>query len=476
MKTLIKNGTVVTSSDVFSGDLLIEGQKISGIASKINQEADEIIDARDKYVIPGGIDVHTHFQLPVKGTVSADDFKSGSMSGACGGVTTFVDFAHHAQGESPLDALDNRLKEAEGNTYIDFSLHMGLSEFNEDIFNMIPEFIDRGIPSFKLYMIYAREGWMSDDAAIYTMLEKVREFGGIVIIHAENPFLIDHFTEKYKREGKVNIPWMPRTRPNFVEAEAVRRALYWTEVTDSRIYIVHMSTAESANLVAEAKGRGVLAFAETCPQYLTLTDDIYFREDAYLFTCNPPLRKLKDQQSLWKAITMGVIQIISTDHCTFTREQKEEGRDDFTKLPNGLPGIETLLPLTFSEGVRKGRISLNQWIDCISTNPAKLFGLYPRKGTLCPGADADVVIFDPDKKVQVKPDMFHYNVDFSPYTGMRVEGWPTVTISRGKVIYNNGKFTGDRNWGKFIPRYYTQWGIQDSAALKLEDKAQELEV
>jgi dihydropyrimidinase len=458
MKTLVQNGTIVTSSDTFRGDLLIEDGKIGGIASRISQQSDQVIDAAGCYVIPGGIDVHTHFQLPVKGTVSADDFTSGSMAAACGGVTTFIDFAHMTAGQSPFQAIDERIAEAVGNTFIDFGLHLGVSGFTEALLKDVPGIIGRGIPSFKLYMIYAKEGWMSDDAAMYAMLQGVKEHGGIIAVHAENPFLIDFFVDRMKRAGQVSIPNHPLSRPNFVEAEAVRRALYLTEITDSRIYVVHMSTAESASLVAEAKGKGVMAFAETCPQYLLLDDSLYEGEEGYLFPTCPPLRKKKDQEALWKAIGMGIIQVISTDHCAFTRQQKEPGRNDFTRLPGGLPGIETLLPLIYSEGVRKGRIGLNQWIDCLCTNPAKMFGLYPRKGTLNPGADADVVIFDPELTMEAKAENFHYNVDYTPYRGMTIQGWPRVTISRGRVIYREGKFTGEKSWGRFIPRYYGEAG------------------
>lgn len=454
MKTLIKNGTIITSSDTFRGDLLIEDGKIQGISEKINLPADEIIDAVEKFVIPGGIDVHTHFQLPVKGTVSADGFESGSLAAACGGVTTYIDFAHQVPGKSPMKALDERIREADGLSYIDYGLHLGISDFNDEILREIPRYIEKGVPSFKLYMIYKKEGWMSDDAVMYAMLTAVRENGGLVIVHAENPFLIDFFADHLAAEGKVDVTWHPHSRPNFVEAEAVRRALYLTEITESRIYIVHTSTGEAAAAIAEAKGKGVMAFAETCPQYLLLTDDLYKRDDGYLFLTSPPLRKEKDQLALWKGLAMGAIQVVSTDTCTFTREQKEPGKDNFTKLPGGMPGIETLIPLLYSEGVLKGRIGLNQWVELISVNPAKLFGLHPHKGSLAPGADADIVVFDPGMKKTLTADNLHYNVDYSPFDRFTVTGWPEITISRGKVIYRKGKFLGEKGWGKFIPRYF----------------------
>ena len=455
MSILIKNGTIVTASDTFSGDILLKDEKIEGIASRINSPADEVIDAEGKYVIPGGIDAHTHFQLPVKGTVSADGFRSGSMAAACGGVTCFIDFAHQVPGESPMKAIDERIEEAYGNTCIDYGLHLGIADFNENVLKEVPQYIERGIPSFKLYMIYAKEGWMSNDAVIYAMLEAVREHGGIITVHAENPFLIDFFVDRMVAEGKIDIKWHPRSRPDFVEVEAIRRALYLTEVTESRIYIVHISTGEGAALVAEAKGRGVMAFGETCPQYLLLNEELYNREDGHLFLTCPPLRKETDNLALWKGLSMGALQVVGTDTCTFTREQKEKGKDNFTKLPGGMPGIETLVPLMFSEGVSKGRISLNQWVELISTNPAKLFGLL-HKGSLVPGNDADVVVFDPEKEVKLIPENLHYNVDYSPYDTLTVKGWPQVTLSRGKVIYREGQFLGDMNYGKFVKRSYME--------------------
>jgi len=455
MNIIIKNGTIVTSSDIFQGDLFIRDEKIEGVCEKIFLSADEEIDASGKYVIPGGIDAHTHFQLPVKGTVSADGFETGTRAAVHGGVTTFIDFAHQVPGGTLMDAIEDRIREAKDNVYIDYGLHIGIADFNENVLKEVPRCIDRGVPSFKLYMIYAKEGWMSNDAVIYAMLEAVREHGGLIAVHAENSFIIDLFVDRMKEEGKVGIEWHPRSRPNFVEAEAIRRALYLTEVTESRIYIVHISTGEGAALVAEAKGRGVMAFGETCPQYLNLTEDIYSRDDGYLFLASPPCRKEKDTMALWKGLSMGAIQVVGTDTCTFTREQKEVGRDDFTKLPGGLPGIETLVPLMHSEGVLKGRISLNQWIDVISTNPAKLFGL-SSKGTLAPGKDADVVVFDPKKQVTLTADNLHYAVDYSPYDNITVTGWPEITISRGRIVCRNGELLGDKKWGRFVEGSYLE--------------------
>ncbi|MCE1246353.1 MAG: dihydropyrimidinase [Firmicutes bacterium] len=459
MNTLIKQGTIITSSDIFRGDVYIEDDKIFAIAEQIDlpegksDEVDQIINAEGKYVIPGGIDVHTHFQLPVMGTVSADTFESGSKAGACGGITTFIDFAHQVPGESALKAINDRLKEAEGNCFIDYGLHLGITDFKTGIQEEMPEFIEMGIPSFKLYMVYP--GLMSNDAVILAMLRAIKDLGGLIIIHAENAAIIDYLIAKNIKEGRTDITAHPLSRPDFTETEAVKRALYLTEVAGSRIYIVHMSTGESAAAVAEAKGRGVTAFAETCPQYLIFTDDEYSKADGHLCSTSPPLRKAEDQTALWKGLSMGAIQVVSTDTCSFTKAQKEAGRNDFTKLPGGIAGIETLMPLMHSEGVLKGRISLNQWVELLSANPAKMFGLYPSKGTLMPGSDADIVVFDPMMEYTIGPDTLHYNADYTPFDGMKVTGKPVLTMLRGKVIYRDGSFTGEKGYGKFVRRYYT---------------------
>jgi dihydropyrimidinase len=405
-------------------------------------------------VLPGTIDAHTHFDLSLMNTTTADDFTTGSRACAAGGVTTFIDFATQKRGESLFDAVKARRSEADGKVCVDYSLHASPTDFCDDTFSSIPGLIEMGIPSFKLYMAYAREGMMADDGALVAMLEKVRDFGGLVTVHAENAVLPDWRSDGLLKAGRRDVTFHAPSRPHFVEVEAIRRILFFTEITGSRLYIVHVTTGEGVRLIGEAKGKGMAVFGETCPQYLLLTDDAYNGPEGHHFVGTPPLRKSMDNEMLWRGLSVGAIQVVATDHCSFRRDQKDPCRDNFTTIPRGLPGVETLLPLMYSEGVRKGRLSASQLVEILSTNPAKLFGLYPRKGSLIPGADADLVIFDGSKTKTVHANELHMNTDFSPYEGMEVTGWPKITISKGKVICRDGEVTAKEGRGEFIPRFY----------------------
>jgi dihydropyrimidinase len=454
MDLIIKNGTIILATDTFKGDVAVKDGKIWALAKEITMEAGAIIDASGLLVLPGVIDAHTHFQLPLMGTTTADDFATGSRACAAGGVTTFIDFATQKKGETIFDAISARRAEADGKVFVDYALHAALTDFNDDSIKAIPKLVEMGLPSLKLFMIYSREGWMADDGALVTVLESARDNGAIVGIHAENPFIIDRRIEKLIKEGRTGVEWHALSRPPFVEIEAIRRALYFTEITGSRLYIFHMTTAEGTRLVGEAKGKGMMVFAETCPHYLLLTDERYEGPDGYLYPSCPPLRNKVDNEMLWRGLAVGALQVVSTDHCSFTREQKSRGKGDFTAIPRGLPGVETTLPLIYSQGVARGIINVNQMVEILSANPAKLFGLYPRKGSLAPGADADVVLFDPRKEVTIKAQDLHMNTDFSPYEGMKVTGWPVMTISRGRTICKNGTVTGKEGWGEFVTRFY----------------------
>lgn len=456
MDLVIKNGTIVLATDTFNGDIAIREGRVHCVAGNYTGQAKEEIDATGMLVLPGAIDVHTHFQLPLMGTSTADTFTTGSRACAAGGVTTFIDYATQKKGESVLKAIEERRKEADGNVYVDYSLHAALTDFTDETLHSIAGLIEMGIPTFKLFMIYAQEGWMADDGSLIAVLEAARDNGGLVEIHAENPFIIERRVKQLLKEGKTQARWHGTSRPHFVEAEAIRRAIYFTELTNSRLYIVHMTTAEGTQLVGEAKGRGMMVFAETCPQYLLLTDDRYEGEEGYLYPTCPPLRKKIDNEMLWRGLSVGAIQVIGTDHCSFTREQKRAHKSDFTKIPRGLAGVETMLPLMYSEGVRKRRISINQLVEITSANPARLFGLYPRKGSLAPGSDADLVILDPNRKTTIRAQDLHMNTDISPYEGMEVTGWPIMTISKGKVLFKDGRLTVDGNGGEFIPRFYKE--------------------
>jgi dihydropyrimidinase len=454
MDLIIKNGTVITATDTFKADVGISNGKITHVAREIAEQAGETIDATGLLVFPGFIDVHTHFQLPFMGTVSADDFENGSKSCACGGVTTYIDFAIQGKGKSLFETVEARRKQADAHTYIDYSLHMGVTDVSDHVLAEIPKIIESGIPSFKLFMTYRKEGFMVDDGILLAVMEIVRDSGGIVGVHAENAAVLEYYIDKFVKEGKTAPPWHGRSRPNFVEAEAIKRVIYFTELTGSRLYIFHMSTGEGAYLVGEAKGRGAMVFSETCPQYLLLTDEKYEGEDGIYYPTSPPLRRSADNAALWRGLSNGSIQVVATDHCSFTKEQKMMGKDVFTKIPNGLPGIETLVPIMYSEGVVKGRMSVNQMVALLSSNPAKLFGLHPRKGTIAPGTDGDIAVYDPSKKVTLSHKTLHMNLDFNPFEGLEVTGWPKYTISRGRVLYRDGEFKGDTSHGQFIPRYY----------------------
>ena len=456
MDMIVKSGILVTATDSFVADIGIKNGKIANIAEHIEPWEAEVIEAKDMFVLPGAIDVHTHFQLPFMRTVSADDFVTGTKAAACGGVTSFIDFAIQQKSRALMEAVESRRKEADGKVCIDYSLHAAITDFSEATLAEIPKVIRYGIPSFKVFMIYAKEGWMADDGSLFAVLEKARDCGGLVGVHAENPFIIDYNVAKFLHEGKTEARWHGLSRPNYVEAEAISRAIYWTEITRSRLYVFHMSTKEGVQLVSDARARGLSVFAETCPQYLLLTDEKYEGEEGINYPTGPPLRKKEDCEGLWRGLQAGTISAVATDHCPLTRQQRQMGKDDFTKIPNGLPGIETLLPLVYSEGVAKGRLTMNQLVEVTSATPARLFGLYPQKGSLAIGADADIVVFDPAAKRTLSHSNLHMNLDFSPYEGLPVSGWPKYTLSRGKILARDGQFVGEEGWGRFVPRFYLE--------------------
>lgn len=453
MALVIKNGRIVSSQYDFIGDLAIVDGKISSLATAGTLAGEQEIDATGKLVLPGVIDVHTHFDLPIMDSSTADDFESGSMAGAAGGVTSFIDFVTPRKGKALFDELEIRRAQADPNVYTDYSLHMGIVDFNNDSFNAIKDVIEYGIPSFKIFTAYAAEGWMAGDGDMLRVLEETKKYGGLMGVHAENQSIIDTATADLLAEGKRSYKWHAESRPHHSEVEAIRRVLYLTELSGGRLHIFHLTTGEGARLLGEAVGRGVNVTAETCPQYLVLDDRRFKRDNGWLYPLCPPLRNAFDSEVLWRATKLGFIKNIATDHCSFTIAQKERFKDDFTKIPRGLPGCETLLPIVYTEGVRKGRITLSEMTSLLSTSPAKSFGMAPAKGSLAPGADADIVIIDPEVKKTVSTETLHMKADYSPYAGMELYGFPTYTISRGEVIYEEGRgFTGKKGRGKFIKR------------------------
>jgi dihydropyrimidinase len=451
---LIRNGIVITATDLYEGDVFIDGEKIAAIGSSLPMNADRIIDAKRKYVLPGGIDVHTHLDMPFGGTTSGDDFESGTIAAAHGGTTSIVDFAIQYKGQTLHHAWATWMTKAEGKAAIDYGFHMIITDLSDQVEEEMDALVRQGVTSFKLFMAYPGV-FMLDDASIFRALLRTGKNGGTICMHAENGGVIDVLVKKALAEGKTAPKYHALTRPARAEGEATHRAIALAEMADVPIYIVHLSAAEALEMVTEARDRGLPAFAETCPQYLFLSYDNYEEPgfNGAKYVMSPPLRPKETQERLWRGLAFNDLQAISTDHCPFCmKEQKALGRNDFSKIPNGAPGIETRMSLVYDGGVRTGRISLNRFVELTSTSPAKMFGLFPRKGTIAPGSDADIVIFDPEKKVRLSQKTLHMKVDYSPYEGREVVGVTDTVISRGRVIIDGGKFVGRAGSGSFIKR------------------------
>jgi dihydropyrimidinase len=451
---LIRNGIVITATDLYEGDVFIDGEKIAAIGSSLQMSADRIIDAKRKYVLPGGIDVHTHLDMPFGGTTSGDDFESGTIAAAHGGTTSIVDFAIQYKGQTLHHAWETWMKKAEGKAAIDYGFHMIITDLSDQVEEEMDALVRQGITSFKLFMAYPGV-FMLDDASIFRALLRTGSNGGTICMHAENGGVIDVLVKNALAEGKTAPKYHALTRPARAESEATHRAIALAEMADVPIYIVHLSAAEALEMVTEARDRGLPAFAETCPQYLFLSYDNYEEPgfNGAKYVMSPPLRPKETQERLWRGLAFNDLQAISTDHCPFCmKEQKTLGKNDFSKIPNGAPGIETRMSLVYDGGVRTGRISLNRFVELTSTSPAKIFGLFPRKGTIAPGSDADIVIFDPEKKVRLSQKTLHMKVDYSPYEGREVTGVTDTVISRGRVIIDGGKFAGRAGSGSFIKR------------------------
>jgi dihydropyrimidinase len=451
---LIKNGIVVTATDIYEGDVFVDGEKIAAIGSSLKMNADRVIDAKRKYVLPGGIDVHTHLDMPFGGTTSADDFESGTVAAAHGGTTCVVDFAIQYKGQTLHHAWETWMKKAERKAAIDYGFHMIITELTDQVEEEMDALVRQGVTSFKLFMAYPGV-FMLDDASIFRALLRTGRNGGTICMHAENGGVIDVLVKKALAEGKTAPKYHALTRPARAEAEATHRAIALAEIADVPIYIVHLSAAEALEMVTEARDRGLPAFAETCPQYLFLSYDNYEEPgfEGAKYVMSPPLRPKETQERLWRGLAFNDLQAVSTDHCPFCmKEQKVLGKGDFSKIPNGAPGIETRMSLVYDGGVRPGRISLNRFVELTSTSPAKIFGLFPRKGTIAPGSDADIVVFDPEKKVRLSAKTLHMKVDYNPYEGREAVGATDTVISRGRVVIDGGKFVGRAGSGSFIKR------------------------
>lgn len=450
---VITGGRIVTPEGIIEGDLAIEGEKIVAIGPGLADMASEIIDAEGHLVLPGAIDVHTHLELPFCGTVSSDDWITGSRAAARGGVTSLIDFAIPFGDQTLSEALDSWHAKARGKSLIDYGFHMVMT--NETHVTQMETMFERGVPSFKEFMIYEAQGWQAHDGTLFRTLERLKDMGGMLMVHAESAKVLDeligryHTPEAMKQYG-ARLHTM--TRPDFTESEAVQRAVKWSEVTGGSLYIVHMSAGESAEVVRQAQEKGVPVLAETCPQYLALDDEVFSREDGHLFGTCPQIKSKGNDDRLWQGLADGELAVVATDTCSFTREQKAMWEGDFTKIPMGMPGLETMLPILYTLGVQKGRMDIETMTAKLSTNPAKIMGLYPKKGSIEVGSDADIVIIHPDKTHEVIPDEMETNTDWSPFEGWHLAGFARTTLSRGEVIVDKYKVCGEMGRGQWLPR------------------------
>ncbi len=457
MSILIKNGRVITAVDDYRGDVFIEKETVSLIGKSLEMEADEVIDASGKYLFPGGLDPHTHLDMPFGGTVSADDFETGTLAAAHGGTTTLIDFAIQTKGHSTLEALDTWHAKAEGKTAIDYGFHMIVTDLDDKRIHEMKMLADDGVTSYKLFMAYPGVLYV-DDGTIYRAMRAAGENGTVVCMHAENGIVIDEIVKIALAEGKTEPKYHALTRPTRMEAEGVHRAIAIAEVAHVPVYIVHLSSSDALEQVMLARNRGVHAFAETCPQYLFL-DHSYYEQEGFegaKYVMTPALREKWNQDELWKGIKFGNLQSISTDHCPFCfKDQKILGINDFSKIPNGGPGVENRMSLVFNGGVNSGRISLNKFVELTSTAAAKTFGLFPKKGTIAVDSDADIVIFDPQRKETISVNnacTHHMNVDYNAYEGFEVTGFTETVLSRGKVIIKDCEYVGKKGDGQFLKR------------------------
>ncbi len=463
MSVLIKNGTVVSATGTISADVLVEGEKIAAVLARdsggpVAERADEVIDAAGKYVLPGGIDVHTHLEMPFGGTFSADTFESGTIAAAFGGTTTIVDFPVQAKGASLLATLDAWHEKADGNCAIDYGFHMIVSDVNETTLKEMDACVANGVTSFKMFMAYPGVFYATDGEILLAMQQATRN-GAMIMMHAENGIAIDQLVAQALSAGRTDPVHHGLTRPPELEGEATSRAIQLAKVTGCPLYIVHLSAANALAAVTQARDAGQNVFAETCPQYLYLTLDDLAKPgfEGAKYVCSPPLRTPDHGAALWRGLRTNDLSVVATDHCPFCfKGQKELGIGDFSKIPNGIPAIEHRMDL-LHQGVVNGEISLQRWVEISSTTPARIFGMYPRKGTISAGSDADIVIYDPAASQVLSVATHHMAVDYSAFEGMEITGRVVTTMSRGRVVVSDGELHGGPGHGKFIPRDLNQY-------------------
>jgi dihydropyrimidinase len=452
MRTLIKNGTIVNADATTRADILIDGEQIALIGAELDTTADRTIDATDRWVIPGAIDVHTHMELPFGGTFAKDTFETGTRAAAFGGTTTIVDFAVQPRGGSLRQGLDAWMEKAQGNAVIDYGFHVIISDVRDDVLSEMDQLVDEGVTSFKLFTAYPGV-FYSDDGAIFRAMQQSAKNGGLIMMHAENGMAIDVVAAEDVAAGRTDPYYHGTSRSPVFEGEATNRVIRLAEVAEAPVYIVHLSAADALNELRQARNEGLPAYAETCPQYLFLTlDDLGNGFEGAKFVCSPPLRPEGHAEELWKGLQTDDLQVVSTDHCPFDfHGQKDLGKGDFRKVPNGLPGVEDRVDLLHDGGVVSGKLTPNRWVEVIATAPARMFGM-PQKGTISVGADADVVIYDPNHKRTISAKTHHMDVDYSCYEGREVQGKAETVLSRGRVIVDNDEFMGSAGDGRFLKR------------------------
>ena len=446
MDLIIKNGTIINANETIRADVAVKDGKIASIAENISiTDCENVIDARGMLVLPGAIDAHTHLAMPFGGTISSDDYFAGTRAAACGGTTTVFDFVLQDFGETMVDAVKRRDALFSFFSSVDYSYHVAVKDVSGELLDSIAECVDFGVPSFKVFMVY---DFGVTDGVFFQVLQKAKECGALIEVHAENNELVNMLTEKYLSEGKTSAWYHYMSRPEFVEGEADERAIQWAKASGAPLYIVHLANKQGVEAVTKAKDEGYPIYAETCPQYLEFTSEVYKREDGRNFVCSPPMKGEASRQALWAAVKRGDIDTIATDHCPFQSSEKDWGKDDFSKIPNGCAGIENMYPYMLS-AANEGKISFTKAVELCSANPAKIFGCKD-KGSISVGKDADIVIYDPSVDFTITNDKMHSDCDHTIWEGITVHGYPIQTYSRGKLVYDNGEFVGEKGWGKFV--------------------------
>jgi dihydropyrimidinase len=451
MDLIIKNGVIVSPTETYKADIGITEGKIVCIGQQLDEGSAKVVDAQGKLVLPGAIDVHTHLAMPFGGTISADGYFSGTRAAACGGVTTVFDYPLQRKGVTIMEVIESKKEICQEEACIDYAFHCIITDLDEGrILDEMAIAVLEGITSFKCFFVYKKEGLMVDDGTFTKLLLRGKEVGAMINLHAENPDMIDYNIEKFKKEGKTSAWYHYLSRPEHVEAEADKRAVHWAKNLDASLYLVHMADKEGLEAAIDAKREGYDIYIETCPQYLEFTKEVYKRDDGRNFVCSPPIKGIESQEALWNAIRTGGIDTVATDHCPFQSYEKDWGKDDFTKIPNGCAGVENLYPYMLA-AANSGKITFNKAVELCASNPAKIFGCED-KGSITVGKDADIVIYDTEKDFTISVDAMHSDYDHTIWEGKELHGYPIMTFSRGRLVYDQGEFVGEAGWGHFVKR------------------------